>query len=456
MPVDRNLAASFAGNAWTALVQVAFIPVYVALLGVEAYGLIGFYGSVQFALALLDVGITPTLNREVGLARAGAREAKDTRDLLRSAELVLAGLGAALFAATWWLAPWIAARWLRVEQLEPGSVIMAIRLMGAVLAVRLATGAHRGAIAGAQAFVWLSGINAVFATLRGVGVIPVLWWSPTIEAFFAQQVAVTLVEAAFVRAKAWRLLPGRGPAAFSAKVIADVRRFRGGVALATAGSLVATQADKLAVSALFPLADFGHYALGSAVAGALALLAAPVGMVSYSRLVDRVGRGDQPGAVRTFRAASRQVAALVAPAALVLAAFAEPLLLLWTGDPAVSSKAAAPLAILSLGYMVNAALQLPFLHALAHGRSSAAAAFTWALCALYVPAVLWGLAHHGPLAAAWSWLGLNLVALVLVAALPLPDLERRARGRWLLLDLGAPALAAAAAVGAMAWAFAPP
>lgn len=42
-----NLASNFAGKAWTALMSLAFLLVYVRYLGIEAYGLVGFFATLQ-------------------------------------------------------------------------------------------------------------------------------------------------------------------------------------------------------------------------------------------------------------------------------------------------------------------------------------------------------------------------------------------------------------------------
>ena len=41
------------------------MPFYIKLLGIEAYGLVGFYVTLLAALQVLDLGISPTINREM-------------------------------------------------------------------------------------------------------------------------------------------------------------------------------------------------------------------------------------------------------------------------------------------------------------------------------------------------------------------------------------------------------
>jgi hypothetical protein len=42
-----DLAANFAGVGWSVLMQIACVPLYLKFLGIEAYGLIGFYLMLQ-------------------------------------------------------------------------------------------------------------------------------------------------------------------------------------------------------------------------------------------------------------------------------------------------------------------------------------------------------------------------------------------------------------------------
>lgn len=439
MSVDRNLAAGFLANAWTALVQIAFIPVYVRLLGVEAYGLIGVYAVLQSALVVLDLGFAPTLNREA--ARAGPN-AQALRPLLRSVEVVLAVVAAAVLAAALAVAPALARDWLQPQGVTIASAVSALELMGALIAVRLFIGAHRAVVAGSQRLVWLNGVGALFATLRGAGVIPVLWARPSIEAFFAWQLAVTVIEAVVTARFAWGLLGGTTLATFSTAALRGVAGFSIGLAVATLVSLAMSQADKVFLSAMAPLAEFGYYALASAVASALLLVVAPVGSVAYPRL-NQLATGERAPLVAAFHDFASRMTVAVAPAALVLALFAEPLLLLWTADPATRA-AAVPLALLALGAMLNAFAYMPYAITLAHGRARRVAFANAGLLALFLPALYLGIRAHGAVAAAAGWLLVNAVGVAVAFAIAV-DLDRRERLRWLVADVLAPAGAAAAA-----------
>jgi O-antigen/teichoic acid export membrane protein len=88
MVLKHNLIANYLGQGWVAIMGLAFIPFYIKYLGIESYGLIGFFALLQAWLSLLDIGMTPTLEREMARLTGLAHSAQLIRDLLRSIEVI--------------------------------------------------------------------------------------------------------------------------------------------------------------------------------------------------------------------------------------------------------------------------------------------------------------------------------------------------------------------------------
>ncbi len=115
--LKANTIANFAGRGWSAILAFLFIPIYIKVLGIESWGLIGFFTTLMAILNLLDMGLSTTLNRE--LARLSARRDtnREQRDLVRTLETiywipaVLLGL---LVLAT---GPLIARHWINSQEL---------------------------------------------------------------------------------------------------------------------------------------------------------------------------------------------------------------------------------------------------------------------------------------------------------------------------------------------------
>ncbi|HXQ32945.1 MAG TPA: oligosaccharide flippase family protein, partial [Anaerolineales bacterium] len=116
--IKRNLIANIVGKGWAALMGIAFIPLYIKFMGIESYGLVGFYTTLQGVFALLDFGLTTTLNRELARYSAFSEKSQDMRDLVRTLETVYWGLALTIGAVVLILSPFIARGWIRAEALS--------------------------------------------------------------------------------------------------------------------------------------------------------------------------------------------------------------------------------------------------------------------------------------------------------------------------------------------------
>lgn len=409
MSLTKNTLANYLGRGWEAIMGLAFVPFYIRYLGMEAWGLVGFMSMMQAWLTFLDMGLAPALNREMARFKAGAHSAQGIRDLLRSLEIIYGGIALGVVLLVWLAAPWVAQHWLSAERLPAATVAQATTIMGLVLAARMAEQVYRGAIQGLQHMVWLNSAQATLATLRWAGAAGVLIWvEQSIGAFFIWQGLVSVASLLILARQTYRYLPRAGrPAQFDGEAIRAIRRFAGGMAAITLLALLLTQVDKLLLSKLVPLAEFGLYTLAATVATALLLLVVPLANAVSPRFTELVTRADESALSDTYHRASQWVAVLLIPSALVMAAFAEPLLWAWTGDRALAQQAAPLLAVLALGTMCNGFMHVPYMAQLAHGWTGLAARVNVVAVVIIVPAILWAVPRYGAIGAAWVWLALN-------------------------------------------------
>jgi len=265
--LKKNVIANYLGQGWVGLIGLAFVPLYIKYLGIEAYGLIGVFALLQAWLTLLDMGITPTLNREMARFTAGAHTPQSIHDLLRSLEIVCFGIAALIGLLIWVASDWLAADWLRADKLPLDVVAQAVAIMGGVAAFRFVEGIYRGTILGLQRQVFFNAVNASLSTVRAAGAFAVLAWvSPTIEAYFVWQGIVSIVSIAVLALTAHKSLPPTPwPARFSRQALMDIRHFAGGMMATTFLAILLTQVDKVLLSKLISLEAFGSYTLAGTV-----------------------------------------------------------------------------------------------------------------------------------------------------------------------------------------------
>jgi O-antigen/teichoic acid export membrane protein len=442
--IKSNIIANYLGSGWNVLMGLAFIPLYIHYLGMEAYGLIGAFVLLQAWLALLDLGLTPTISREMARFEAGAHTPQCIRDLVCSVEWIYALTAGAIVLGIMLASPWLATNWLQAEKLSTATVADALTIAGGVIAVRWLAGLYRSAIIGLQRQVWLNGCTAIFATLRGMGVAVVLAWvSPTIQAFFVYQGVLFALEALALAIQMRRLLPvPPQPARFRWQALRQVWRFAAGMTVITLLSIVLMQVDKLLLSRLLPLTDFGYYILASSVVGALYMLIYPVNSVASPRLTELVTSGDVMELVRSYHSFSQMLTLSLVPAALVLSLFSDHILLLWTRDASITDAVAPLVSLLAIGTMLNGLMHIPFALQLAHGWTRLTVWVNTVSLLVLVPAIYVGVSKYGVEAAAVAWILLNAGYVIISLPLMHRKLLPAEKWRWYGQDVLAPLCAA--------------
>jgi O-antigen/teichoic acid export membrane protein len=443
----RNILANYAGQGAASLLSLALMPVYIAYIGIEAYALVGLFAVIQAWLALLDLGMAPTLGREMARFRARAVSAQFIGNLLRSLEAIYLGMGFAVAVGLTLSAEAIAAHWLRAERLPIAAVAGALSMLGGVVGLRFCEGLYRSALMGLQQQVWVNVAGTGLAVVRSVGALAVLAFvAPTVQAFFVWQALVSLVTLAVFATRLHRSLPRPpAPARFSAAALIEVRHFAGGIFGITLLGLMITQLDKLLLSRLLTLTDFGYYLLAATIAAALYIVSAPIGQGMAPVLVRLVETGDTAALSAAYHKASQLLTVLLVPAVALLALFPGGVLLAWSGDPLLAARTAPILALLALGTFASAQFQLPYQLQMAAGWTGLILRLNIAAVLVLVPALLWAVPRDGVVAAAVVSVALNLGYLLIGIPLLHRRLLRGEMWQWYRADVGVPAAAALAA-----------
>lgn len=333
--IKRNIAANFGGNVWSGLMGLVFVPLYIRFLGIEAYGLMGIFATLLAIFGSLDMGLSSTLTREMARLAVQDGKSQDMRDLVRTLEIPYWAVGILISVIVIVLSPLIAYRWVNAENLSPKTVQTAIMIMGLAVAFQWPMGFYSGGLMGLQRQVLLSSINAVMATFRGLGAVLILWLvSPTVEAFFSWQIAVSVAHTGLIAFSLWRSLPDAAePPRFRRELLFDIWRFAAGMTGITVLSIILMQLDKVILSRMLSLEMFGYYTLASVVAMTLYGFVGPVFSATYPRLTNLVALGATEEITRLYHESAQLVSVAVLPAALVVALFSKEVLLLWTRSP---------------------------------------------------------------------------------------------------------------------------
>lgn len=412
--LSRNVIANMVGRGWTALSYFAATPFVIHFIGIEAYGLVGFFVTLVAFSSLLELGLSTTLNRELARRSAGSGDPQAARDLVRTLELAYWGLALLMGLITVALAPLLAHHWFTHSSVSSGAIQEAITLMGVTLTCQWPLALYTGGLLGLQRQVTLNALIVTGLTLRNGGAILALWLvSPTLTTYFSWQAIAAVIQTLLTAVVLWRSLPdGTRTARFSFPQLRSVGRFALGVGGISVLIIALTQTDKFVLSNLLSLRNFGYYSLAWLAVTCISYLAQPIFQAVFPRLSTLGHAGDTVGLARTYHLSCRLMTVLVAPTALMLALFAPTILTLWLHDRTTVDHAHALVTLLAIGTACNALANVPYALALSQGWTGWALSMNLGAVALFVPTMVMSALAYGGMGAASVWAVLNAVYVI--------------------------------------------
>ena len=431
------------GSTWRTLMGLIFIPLYIKFMGIESWGLIGIFATIQVIFGLLDIGLSSTLNREMARLSVLSGRGQEMRNLVRTLEVIYWGIAIFVGITLVSLSPFIAHHWIKAGQISPKTIEQALLIMGFVIALQMPIGFYSGGLMGLQRQVLLNVINASMSTLRGAGAVLILWLiSPTIQAFFLWQIVISTINSFLLARFLWRRLPvGEKNAVFQKQLLKGIWRFATGMSGISILAVILTQLDKIILSKMLSLEMFGYYTLASVVAMSLGRLFTPVFYSIYPRFTQLVSMGDQEGLKQLYHKSCQFVSVLILPIAIIIALFSHEILLIWTQNQATADKAYLLVSILICGTALNGLMHFPYALQLAFGWTRLSFFKTLIAVILLVPLIIYMTTHYGATGAAIAWLVLNLGMFFFEIPIMHRRLLRKEKWRWYWQDVCVPLVA---------------
>lgn len=337
MSLKKNILANYAGQLYVTAVGILILPLYIKYMGAEAYGLVGFFTMLQVCFSLLDIGLTPTIGRETARYHGGAMSALAYRQMFRALSVIFAIIAVIGGGGLWLLSEVVATSWLNVTELPRDEVVLAVQIMAISVALRWMCGLYRGVVTGSERLVWLSGFNVCVATLRFIAVfvsMGLFGFTPVV--FFIHQLIAALLEVLGLYMMSHRLLPLRSSLestiGWSFLPVKPLLKFALSIAFTSSVWVLVTQTDKLVLSGILPLAEYGHFTLAVLVAGGIMVISGPISSAIMPRMARMHAEGKHGEMIKVYRTSTQLVSVIGGSAAITLAFCSESLLFAWTGD----------------------------------------------------------------------------------------------------------------------------
>jgi O-antigen/teichoic acid export membrane protein len=450
MSLKHNILSNYVSQAYVTLAGIVVLPLYLKYMGADAYGLVGFFAMIQAWFGILDVGLTPTVARETSRFHGGAVTATDYRKLLRALQVLFVTVAIAGAICIISLADLIGNRWINSAKLQPDQVVTAIQLMAVGISMRWMSGFYRAVVSGAERLIWLSGFNVFVATFRFVLIIPILIYvSSSTATFFIYQIIVAAIELAAVAVKAHTLFPllkneqrlGWTPHTLF-KPVLPVIKFSLSIAFTSTVWIFVTQTDKLILSKILPLSEYGFFTLAVLAASGIMMISGPISSALLPRMTRLQAGGEEHKVIVLYRSATRFVSVITIPCSLVLSFAAEQVMWAWSGDRQLATEAAPVLRLYAIGNGLLTLSAFPFYLQFAKGQIKLHLLGNILFAAFLLPLIVYFSMTRGMLGAGYAWAGCNtlyfLVWVPIVHKKFMPGLHNK----WILADIAYPFLLA--------------
>lgn len=440
MSLKKNLIASYTSQIYVTLIGILMLPMYIKHMGAEAYGLVGFFTMLQAMFNLLDLGLTPTISRQTARLRAGAVDAFHFRKLFRALSIIFFVVAVVGSGGLLLLSSRIAEDWLNAEVLSLNEVTLAVQIMAISVALRWMCGLLRGVISGSEKLVWLGGFNSTIATLRFVGVFSVMWYfgfTPIV--FFTYQLLVAVVEIVGLWFKATQLLPklthANEPIGWSLAPVRPVLKFSLTIAFTASVWIMVTQIDKLVLSSVLPLAEYGYFTLAVLVANGIMVIGSPISGALMPRMAKLEAEYNRNEVIRIYRQTTQLMMVVTSSAAVSLVFCAESLLFAWTGDAMLASKSAPILILYAIGNGILAVAAFPYYLQYAVGDLKLHFIGNLLLLFILVPSIVLAARSYGAIGAGYAWVTVNALYFLIWVWVVHRKIEPGLHFSWLVKDV---------------------
>jgi O-antigen/teichoic acid export membrane protein len=243
----------------------------------------------------------------------------------------------------------------------------------------------------------------------GAGLV-LLLVSPTIHAYFLWQALVSIGYTIGLTWLLWHYMPGKGERAyFELASIQGIWRFAAGMSGIAVLVLVINQSDKIILSRMLPLGQFGLYVLAAMVAQSLLILANPYINAVFPRFTQLAAIGDRAGQSSLYHFTAQAITVSILVVGLIIVVYAREIVGLWTQNQATAELVAPVLRMLVAGNIFYISQATIFRLALAHGWTRLNIAQGTVVALVYIPTLVALTVRLGPLGAGWAWLALNVL-----------------------------------------------
>jgi O-antigen/teichoic acid export membrane protein len=309
------------------LLRFILIPVYIHYLGIGAFGLIGFYASIEASMVFFDFGMGVASNKL--LAEESDENPIKVSRILNTVEAIYWVVSLLIGVSIILAADIIANTWLTITNNDIDGV-MIVKLMGVLFIFSWPKSLYIGFLSGKKKFFLQNKLQIIVLLLQGTllyfGIAKI---QSSIEMYFYILITIMILDVFLLRFYGIKVFPRKdGFAKFHE--IKSFFKYSSGLAVLSVLSLFAFQFDKLYISKFFSVEDLGTYSLAIVLPFAILTLVYPITSTSFPRIINiKINKSNQ----KTFQDWSLVIFLIIVSISIILYCNTSVIFDLWLNKP---------------------------------------------------------------------------------------------------------------------------
>lgn len=407
----KNLIANYLGVGWLSVLQFLTIPLYLKILGDDAWGLLSIVLTIYVFIVVIGSGMSQVLPREIAI-RNNSESKEMLWDIAVSFERIFWVTAFLFSAVVFLLSDTLVRHWIKLGSISYEDALLAFQLLSLQLVIQWPIACYHGFLLGLNEHAKLNKIQVFFTTIKHAACILSLIFIES--SVFVYQVVFLLLSASeilYTKTASWQLLGAdKNSCKWNAVEMKKVLNFVSGMTFTVLVGGALVQADKLLLSGLLPVSSFGYYSVASVLSLALLQAVYPMTRSAYPIFSDLIKK--KQSLIEINEKLMKILMATLLPAAIFISVFSSDILQLWTGNEQLVDEVSIVLSLLVIGTLINGVYNIPYTVYLASGNSRMPLLINIAslICIVILLPFLFDM--FGIYGAASSWMITNLIAVI--------------------------------------------
>lgn len=413
MTLVKNALSNYMGAGVVILAPIIALPWYLNALGAKQYGLVSFIAFLQTILGLLDAGVGQALIHEFAVRHGPSELARhNAAVVLYGFERIYWIFSFCVACSLFLLAGVISDYWLQLDGISTSLGVFAVYGAAAIFMFQFPGFVYRSFLIGVQAQTPLSVVTVVGALLRHGGAVLILQIYPTLYAYIAWHALCLLLETLGRAILAWKVLNiERKMLQWDLAMLQTTWRHVAGLSGATLLGVLTTQVDKVLLSRMVSVEDFGKYMIASTLSLGILQLIAPLIQAVQPRAIQLQANPER--LKKLYIKLILIIGAIILLGGGVFVGVGEWMLLVWLKNVHVVAYIYPIMAVLLLGTALNALYNVGYMDWIVHKNVRGIRnvnMLSLILSTLIIPVLVSSL---GVVGAAFGWVAVNVIGLLL-------------------------------------------